>query len=121
MTTDRQITGKNAEECACRFLENNGYHILERNYRVRTGEIDIIASHGVYLVIVEVKARRSMRRGSPKEAVNFIKQRKIITTASWYLKENGLYDARLRFDVVSLIETNGRFLVEHIENAFQAV
>ncbi len=76
MTGYRQKKGKKAEGIACRYLEQKGYRILDRNYRAPTGEIDIIASHETFLVFIEVKARTSLRRGRPEEAVNGPKQKK---------------------------------------------
>ncbi len=101
------------------FLAENGYVIMERNYRTRFGEIDIIAKDGITLVFVEVKARRSERKGIAACAVTKNKQRKIIITALFYLKANSLYGCKSRFDVVA-IDGAGKFMkFRLIKNAFE--
>ena len=75
------------ENRAAVYLTERGYKILEKNYRCRMGEIDLIAFHQGYLVFVEVKYRRGNRAGCPEEVVDFRKQKKISQTATWYLKK----------------------------------
>lgn len=95
--------GQEQENRAAVYLTERGYKILEKNYRCRMGEIDLIAFHQGYLVFVEVKYRRGNRAGRPEEAVDFRKQKKISQTAAWYLKEKGLsLDTPCRFDVVAI-------------------
>lgn len=97
-------TGDNFEEVAVRFLQEHGYEILERNYRCRLGEIDIIAKDHCYLVFIEVKYRSTTNYGLPIEAVDINKQRKIYKVAQWYLKEHHVYDdINIRFDVVGIL------------------
>ena len=119
VNNSRQIFGQRAEVAAAGFLRSRGYTILEQNYTTRYGEIDIVASHDDTLVFIEVKARRGLRYGGPKEAVNASKQQKIIGTATHYLKQHGIHDTRIRFDVVAMLEENGQFSFELISNAFQ--
>lgn len=95
--------GKQGESWAAAYLEGQGYVILERNYSLRLGEIDIIARDGDELVFVEVKSRRSVRFGVPEEAVTRRKQRRISRVALAYLSDNGLLDVNARFDVVSIV------------------
>ncbi|MEA1967968.1 MAG: YraN family protein [Thermodesulfobacteriota bacterium] len=121
MPSKRQIFGKKAEDAACLFLDKLGFKILERNYRTRAAEIDIIAQHGDFLVFIEVKARQGLQKGTPGEAVNFSKQKKISLGAAYYLKEKKIDNVRVRFDVVAICSNNGRFAIELIENAFQAL
>jgi len=109
VNNSRQIFGQRAEVAAAGFLSSRGYTILEQNYTTRYGEIDIIASHDDTLVFIEVKARRGLRYGGPKEAVNASKQQKIIGTATHYLKQHGIHDTRIRFDVVAMLEKMGSF------------
>ena len=112
-------TGELYEESAASFLLGKKYRILEKNYRRKTGEIDLIAEgpDEKTVVFVEVKYRKTLRQGYPEEAVTLIKQRKIKRTAEWYLKEKGLYGrVPCRFDVISV--TNGE--IRHIVNAFGA-
>ncbi|MBR9981915.1 MAG: YraN family protein [Desulfatitalea sp.] len=118
MTDDRHRYGQSGEQLAVAFLEANGYTILERNFRTRLGEIDIIARHKGVLVFVEVKARRSRRHGDPKWALTPAKQRKISMTALVYLKRQGSTQVRARFDVVTVQRIDGRPQVELIRNAF---
>lgn len=100
---NKRQTGQEQENRAAVYLTERGYKILERNYRCRMGEIDLIAFHQGYLVFVEVKYRRGNRAGRPEEAVDFRKQKKISQTATWYLKEKGLsLDTPCRFDVVAI-------------------
>lgn len=100
---NKRQTGQEQENRAAVYLTERGYKILERNYRCRMGEIDLIAFHQGYLVFVEVKYRRGNRAGRPEEAVDFRKQKKISQTAAWYLKEKGLsLDTPCRFDVVAI-------------------
>lgn len=109
--------GVRSEALAARHLEENGYVILERNYRVPEGEIDIIARDGGAIVFVEVKARRSGRFGAPGHAVTPSKQRKISLAALRYLKAAG-HRGAARFDVASVRSEKGRVHVEIIRNAF---
>lgn len=95
--------GSNAEYTAAEFLRREGYDILERNYRCRQGEIDLIAREGVYLVFIEVKYRKDRCSGSPEEAVDWRKQRRICRTAAHYMIKHQLYDiCPCRFDVVAV-------------------
>jgi putative endonuclease len=119
MVNERQRFGQAREQMAADFLERNGYRILERNYRTRVGEIDIIARHKGVLVFIEVKARRSGSYGPPKRAVTPAKQRKISMAALLYLKNNGGTDQRARFDVVSILDGTQRPKIEVIRNAFE--
>ncbi|MDO4344823.1 MAG: YraN family protein [Eubacteriales bacterium] len=112
---NKRTVGKNYEEQAKLFLESLGMTVLERNFRIRTGEIDLIARDGEYLVFVEVKYRASRRLGDALEAVDARKQQRIFRTAQYYLKEHGLgFDTPCRFDVVGI---NGSEMT-HIKNAF---
>ncbi len=115
-----QEFGHRAEDSAVLFLEDRGYLILDRNYRTKFAEIDIIATQGDFLVFIEVKARRNTRKGFPKEAVGFAKQKKISLAAGYYLREKKLFNVRVRFDVVAILEENNEVEIELIDNAFQA-
>jgi len=102
------------------FLQNKGYQTLERNYRIKTGEIDLIVTIDNYIVFVEVKFRRNLTHGFPCEAVNAKKQHRIIKTAEHYITIRQLVDKDFRFDVVEILEQNGQMYAKHIENAFEA-
>ena len=102
MMADNKTTGNYGEKLACDFLKRNGYKILERNYRIRGGEIDIVARDGEYLVFVEVKARHSHEYGLPVESITPWKIKSLLKTALFYNNkikwENGPY----RLDMVSI-------------------
>ncbi len=115
MTENRRATGERLESIAAALLTDNGYVIRERNYRQKSGEIDIIAVDGKWLVFVEVKYRRRGTVGAPEAAVDRRKQAHIYRTAQWYLKEHKIpFTHPCRFDVVSI----GPGSVKLIRNAF---
>ena len=98
--------GLYGEALACKYLQANGYTILERNFRCRRfGEIDIVASKAGVLSFIEVKTRCSSRYGKPVEAVTLAKQRKIYRVAQYYLQCTGLISRipMLSFDVIEII------------------
>ncbi|WP_230632592.1 YraN family protein [Paenibacillus athensensis] len=113
--------GRQGESWAAAYLEEIGYTIVERNWRCRSGEIDLIAELGELIVFVEVRTRRSTGRfGLAKESVNARKQLKIRQTAQVYLHRTALHERHVRFDVVS-IEMDGadnRPVIEHLPAAF---
>jgi len=111
---DKILIGKLGEEKASEFLKNNGYTVLERNFRCKIGEIDIIAKIKDTIVFVEVKTRSSIKFGYPKEAVDYRKQTKIHNVALTYLKLKGKLDSKIRFDVIEILDGS----VNHIENCF---
>ncbi|MDD3570576.1 MAG: YraN family protein [Lachnospiraceae bacterium] len=110
--------GDFGEELAAKVLKKKGYTILDKNFRLRTGEIDIIAKHKGYIVFVEVKYRQNTDKGNPAEAVDYRKQQKIIATAKNYIQKNSLYDCDFRFDVMEILGGE-KPLYRHIENAFE--
>uniref|UniRef100_UPI0040576D50 YraN family protein n=1 Tax=Agathobacter sp. TaxID=2021311 RepID=UPI0040576D50 len=110
----RQV-GTDYEKKAAVLLLEKGYQILERNYRNRTGEIDIIAKDGEYICFVEVKFRATGAFGSPLEAVDAKKQKQIRKVASYYLMRHGWDEwTPCRFDVIAYEGDE----VVHLENAF---
>lgn len=111
--------GKKGEALACSFLLQKGYQIVTKNYRRKTGEIDLIAYDQETLVFVEVKSRRSTRFGLPSEAVNRRKQQKIITTALAYLQSAALPNQAIRFDVIEVyFPYQEAIQIHHLINAF---
>ena len=118
MLNKPQQFGQKAEDMAVRYLKKRGYKILERNYRNRNGEIDIIARDGDALVFVEVKARRSERFGTAKAAVTIHKQRQVSKVALGYLKLTDQSGVKARFDVVTVDRREGRHAIHLIRNAF---
>lgn len=107
-------TGTDYEQAVGYYLEQQGYCILEFNYRCRQGEIDIVAKDGSYLVFCEVKYRKNKSMGSPLEAVDQKKQRIIYQCASYYLSTHGNRNEPCRFDVIGI---QGKKIM-HIKNAF---
>jgi putative endonuclease len=112
--------GKIGEEAASKYLKAKGYRIRERNYRTFLGEIDIISEYKNNIIFVEVKTRCSDKFGYPGEAVNFIKQKKIIKNALNYLAKYHLGQINSRFDVILIKISNSKTIkdIKHIKNAF---
>ena len=119
MPNKPQQFGRKAETMAARYLKKQGYKIIERNYRTRSGEIDIIAREGETLVFVEVKARASDRFGSAKAAVTPHKQRQVAKVALGYLKMTDQSHVKARFDVVTVTRREDRHEIHLIRNAFE--
>ena len=120
MLNNNQKFGEKSESIAARYLETKmGYKILEKNFRTKIGEIDIIAKDGGTLVFVEVKARRSSFYGNPKYAITFKKQKKISMAALYYLKTRKLSNTKARFDVVAINFSKKLPEIEIIKNAFE--
>ena len=124
LTTREQ--GEYTENLACRFLENKGLKLIEKNFNCRVGEIDLIMKDADNLVFVEVRYRRSNNFGSGAESITASKQLKLVKTASLYLQQHEkLNKYPSRFDVVSItgfIETDNinKINFDWIENAFDA-
>ncbi len=109
--------GKLGEEIAVNYLLEKGYEILERNWRNRHKEIDIVALDGEELVVVEVKTRQNDDYGAPDLAVTHQKQTRLISAANAYIFKNNI-DLNTRFDIISIVFKDGKPVVEHIEDAF---
>jgi putative endonuclease len=115
---NRRARGAEAEGIACEYLALEGLQILERNFRLHRGEIDIVAREGEYLVFCEVKCRESDACGMPEEALTADKVRQIRTVAEGYLARRGIRDQACRFDVVAIRFRGVRGSLNHIRNAF---
>ncbi|MCR4674446.1 MAG: YraN family protein [Lachnospiraceae bacterium] len=112
---DNRKKGSCYEKLAAEEMEKEGYTILEMNYHCKVGEVDIIAKDKEYLVFAEVKYRKNAKTGMPQEAVNFKKQKKISSTAAYYLMSHHFSDdVSVRFDVISILGDE----VTIIKNAF---
>jgi putative endonuclease len=116
----RQSLGKMGEDLACGELAQRGYEILERRYRTRYGEIDIIARAAGSLVFVEVKAREGDEFGGGGAAVTVAKQQRIVRMAIDFLARRRLQDQPCRFDVVTVDFEGGRPRIEVYPHAFTA-
>lgn len=98
----KQQTGSHGENLACEYLRKQGYQIVERNYRIRGGEIDIVAKDGEYLVLIEVKTRWSHEYGSPAESMTPWKIRYLLKTARFYLQKINWGNRPYRLDFVGV-------------------
>jgi len=115
--TEKAETGKSGEANADKYLTTKGYKILETNWRSGKYEIDIIATHGDCLVIVEVKTRHSTLMGEPEVAVDKQKQRSLIFAANKYIwLKNVTTDTR--FDIISVVMNGNDARLHHIPDAF---
>jgi putative endonuclease len=110
--TARQGLGRTGERLAAEALMDKGYHILERNFRCRHGEIDLVAQDEHELVFVEVKTRRGTSYGLPEDALTLHKRRKILEVASYYLDLHTCSDCSWRVDVVAVQFSKGGKLEE---------
>ena len=125
MGTTRE-QGQYTENLACRYLENKGFKLIEKNFNVKVGEIDLIMQDNESLVFVEVRYRKNNGFGSGAESITASKQSKLIKAASLYLQKNDKLNKHpARFDVISItgfIETDdlNKINFEWIENAFGA-
>jgi putative endonuclease len=116
-----QQLGDEAEERAARYFEEKGFEILERKFKSRMGEVDLVVGKGLLLCFVEVRYRGSMAFGRPEETVCTEKRRKVILAAYDWGRKKGLLDKRyIRFDVVAVLGRGERARVVHIEDAFDA-
>ncbi|SFQ05410.1 putative endonuclease [Lachnospiraceae bacterium XBB1006] len=111
---NKRIVGKEKEALAAKLLSLHGYEVIARNYRCRSGEVDVIAKEDGYLVFIEVKYRSSLRFGEPQLAVNGHKQGKIKEVARWYCHAEGIDDYPIRYDVVAILGKKYQI----IKNAF---
>lgn len=110
--------GRFGEDMAARYLEEEGYKILARNYRNRYGELDIICIKNEVLVFVEVKTRRSNRYGSAEEAITPKKIEHIKKVALHYLAAYHFKYKEIRFDVISISMLDANYRLNHIKAAF---
>ena len=115
-----QQLGQYGENKACNYLETHNYKIIERNFRCRQGEIDIIAKDlsKNELVFVEVKTRLTFNFGRPSQAVTTIKQRHILNVAKYYLYKKSIKDTFIRFDVIEVFVKEFEFRINHIKQIF---
>ena len=111
--------GSRGEALAWNFLRKQGYRLLEKNYRTRFGEVDVIAQKDNFVVFLEVKTRRDHQFGAPEESIDWRKQQKLSRVAQAYLQTRKLENRPARFDVLSVTwdgVTEPRFFL--IQDAF---
>lgn len=120
MTGCKQALGRQGEDLALDYLEGLGYRIVCRNFRLRSGEIDLIMYEGAVLVFIEVRSKKALDHGSPLETVNYAKRRQIEKTARQFLARQKISDdVRCRFDVIGISFRNGAAPeINHVSNAF---
>jgi putative endonuclease len=120
MPSPSHAFGQSAEDMAEQMLRKKGYRILERNFRVAGGELDLIADDQGILVFIEVKARRGQHFGGAPYAITTRKKQQIIKLASCYLSQRDLINQNCRFDAILVVGTNEHPpQVTHIEQAFE--
>ena len=111
--------GRRGEDLAVAFLLQKGYRVIHRNWRMKIGEIDIIAEDSGTLVFCEVKSRSSLDYGSGAEAVNVQKQQRIMQTALLYMQHFHIIDKPCRFDVIEILKRSSKNpSIHYIPNAF---
>ncbi len=120
--SERRRFGDSGERLAVAHLEAKGYSIVERNFRVREGEIDIIAARDDVLVFVEVRIRRGDSAGTAGESITPAKRKRLLALADAYNQQRDGLPEQRRIDVIAVdLSLNGRLLrIEHIENAVDA-
>ena len=114
----RQSLGRRGEDLACAELEKRGYVIVDRRFRTRCGELDIVARDGGVLVFVEVKARSGSNFGTPFESITWKKRQRLSQMAASYLFVRRLAGVACRFDVVAIVERQGMQTIELLRGAF---
>lgn len=114
----RRALGQQGEALAVKYLQKEGYRIIERNYRTRYGELDIICLKKDILVFVEVKTRRSEKYGAAEEALTTVKIEHIRKVALHYLSTHQNKSKEIRFDVITILMINDEPRLNHIEAAF---
>ena len=109
--------GKNGERLAIKYLLQNGYRILEKNWATGRKEIDIIAEDDEFIIFIEVKTRMADFQLHPRDAVSVPKQRNIIYAAQTYIQRNEI-DKEARFDIITVVVDGAKHELEHIRDAF---
>ena len=114
----RKQVGNKGESLAEDYIKRKGYKIIQRNYRCRLGEIDIIAKDDDTIVFIEVRTKQNENFGSPQGSVTSTKKSKISKTALSFIQEKNLSGYSYRFDFIAITFSQGKPNIEHIENAF---
>ena len=115
--SDKIKKGDEGEALAARFLEQKGFVVLERNYRYKKSEIDLIVKRENWLVFVEVKLRSSIAFGYPEEFVDYHKKKMIFAGALNYMIEKD-WQGNVRYDIVAINLKNDEYEIHHVEDAF---
>ncbi len=110
------VRGRGAEDAAATFLTQSGYQILDRNFRTRQGELDVVARRDGVLCFVEVRQRSRSDHGTPEESITRQKRRRLAAAAEQYLVARGFSAEPCRFDVVAI---DGEGQMRLLEDAFR--
>lgn len=116
---EKELIGRSGEKAAAKYLEKNGYEIVEPNYRVCGAEVDLIAQKDDTICFVEVKTRGTDDFGLPEEFVDERKRRRIIRAAKVFIGKKKYEDFYVRFDIIAIKHENGKLEINHIKHAFQ--
>lgn len=116
MSFKRKNFGKFGEDTAVSFLKKKGYKIIERNFRTRFGEIDIVCRKGDKIIFVEVRAKSGAGYGRPEESINLRKKQKLAAMAAIYLQTKKLHHCNFGIDGV-FVDANGKqAAIRYLEN-----
>ena len=110
--------GRLGENIAIKYLIGLNYEIIERNFRCKYGEIDIITRDKEEIVFIEVKTRKNLDFGVPSEAVDALKISHIIRTSKFFLCKKNIIDAFIRFDVIEVYLKNKKWFIRQIKNVY---
>jgi len=110
--------GKYGEDIVCKYLEQNGYNIICRNFKTYNYEIDIISEYKNEIIFIEVKTRTSKQYGFPIESVNELKKKHIISATKYYVYKNSLENRNIRFDIIEVYVKEKESMINHIKNVF---
>jgi len=119
MSADHLTLGREGEEAAARLVQSLGMAIVERNFRCKLGEVDLVCRQGDTLVFVEVKTRGQGSLAAGTDAVDKGKRSRLVRAASEYLSAKGLWDKPCRFDVVSVVRGANGLQARHLPDAFR--
>ncbi|MDO9262149.1 MAG: YraN family protein [Flavobacteriaceae bacterium] len=114
---EHNTLGQFGEDLAADYLLRNGYKILERNWRFRKAEVDLIAQKENIVAIVEVKTRTSADFGNPQDFVKPKKIKLLVNAVNEYVVGNNL-DVTVRFDIIAILQQGNKTSLEHLEDAF---
>ena len=116
MHINKDKLGKLGEDIAIKYLVNNNYKIITRNFRYKQGEIDIIAKDRDEWAFIEVKTRSNLNYGRPSDAVDEYKKKHIYKGARYFTYINGLENDYIRFDVIEIYFLNNKIKINHIKS-----
>jgi putative endonuclease len=120
MRTERQADGDAAEDLALAHLEAQGLVLIERNWRCKAGELDLVMRAGGTLVVVEVRSRADAEHGRPEESIDARKRRKIARATQWFVQDHPALDLPVRFDVIAVLNGPDGPVLDWMPHAFDA-